>query len=196
MFPFQLTHLAFLSRIQEWQLTSFAHFSADEGLLLALLALLMLGRVRVPPLRMLVLLLLVPMGLAHARHVALWGFIIPLLLAPEIGAGFPELLLDEENRGWAAAALAVAVLGSALRLVSPVRITDRRDMPVSALADVPSELRSQPVLNGYELGGYLELKGIRVWIDGRAELFGDAFLDQYAAMADGSLSALKDQIAR
>jgi hypothetical protein len=54
--------------------------------------------------------------------------------------------------------------------------------PITALAHVPPALAAQPVLNDYAFGGYLIFKGVRPFIDSRADLYGDAFLDDYAAM--------------
>jgi len=39
-----------------------------------------------------------------------------------------------------------------------------------------------PVLNDYAFGGYLILRGVRPFIDGRADMYGDDFLAGYAAM--------------
>jgi hypothetical protein len=72
--------------------------------------------------------------------------------------------------------------------------------PISALAAVPAELRARLVLNHYDFGGYLIFAGVRPYVDGRADLFGDAFLDNFDRIAAGNAKALdaaleKDSIA-
>ena len=49
-----------------------------------------------------------------------------------------------------------------------------------------------PVLNSIRFGGYLMLSGIPTFIDGRADLFGDAFLARDAAASAGIGTALPD----
>ena len=61
---------------------------------------------------------------------------------------------------------------------------------------MPPALKSAPVLNGYAFGGYLIFAGVKPYIDGRADLFGDAFLNDYAEIARGEPAALSDALAR
>jgi hypothetical protein len=57
--------------------------------------------------------------------------------------------------------------------------------PAAAIAAIPPALRAQHVLNAYGFGGYLIRSGIAPFIDSRAELYGDAFLDRYNALLAG-----------
>jgi hypothetical protein len=50
-------------------------------------------------------------------------------------------------------------------------------------------LRSQPVLNSYSFGGPLILSGIRPYIDGRADLYGDAFMLGHHRIIGGDTAA-------
>ena len=43
----------------------------------------------------------------------------------------------------------------------------------------------QHVLNEYAFGGYLIFKGVKVFVDGRADMYGDAWVQQYLAIAGG-----------
>ncbi|MGC1683539.1 MAG: hypothetical protein WA760_19655, partial [Pseudolabrys sp.] len=38
------------------------------------------------------------------------------------------------------------------------------------------QFKSSPVLNDYDFGGYLDFVGIAPFIDGRAELYGEAYM--------------------
>jgi hypothetical protein len=52
------------------------------------------------------------------------------------------------------------------------------------------------VLNGYAFGGYLIFEGVKPYVDGRADMFGDAFLKDYAPVARGENAALTALLAR
>jgi hypothetical protein len=49
----------------------------------------------------------------------------------------------------------------------------------------------KPVLNDYSFGGYLIYRGISVFIDGRADMYGDGFMARYDTLMhdDASLIA-------
>jgi len=51
--------------------------------------------------------------------------------------------------------------------------------PAAALAAVRAAHVEGPVLNEYSFGGYLIFSGIEPFIDGRAELYGNAFIKRY-----------------
>ena len=59
-----------------------------------------------------------------------------------------------------------------------------------------SYVRRQPVLNGYAFGGVLSLEGVKPYVDGRADLFGDAFLDSYSSIARGENGPLAATLER
>ncbi len=71
----------------------------------------------------------------------------------------------------------------------PAAKPDGPTSPVTALAHVPPALAAQPVFNDYSFGGYLIFKGVRPFIDGRADMYGDAFSGDYfrAARPDAPL---------
>jgi hypothetical protein len=64
------------------------------------------------------------------------------------------------------------------------------DPAASALAAAARTRLDGPVFNAEGFGGYLTFRGIPSFIDGRAELYGNAFLDQYLAAEGGSEQAL------
>jgi hypothetical protein len=91
-------------------------------------------------------------------------------------------------------ALALAVIG--LRLLVPEVRVDGPTAPITALAHVPAALRSEPVLNDYDFGGYLIFQGVRPYIDGRADMYGDAFVADDNQIQLGSQSATQRAIDR
>ena len=67
----------------------------------------------------------------------------------------------------------------AYALLAPMKPPEGRANPRSLIAAVPAGLRSQPVFNEYSFGGPLILAGIKPYIDGRAEIYGDDFVENY-----------------
>jgi hypothetical protein len=52
--------------------------------------------------------------------------------------------------------------------------------PVAAIAAYQATGATGNVFNAYELGGYLIYRGIPVFIDGRGDMYGDAFMKEAA----------------
>ncbi len=191
LFPFQLVGMAALEHISEWQPPAFAVIQPLELVLVAGLYVALTRGARLPPVRLMLLLGLLHMSLHHTRHQMLVGMIVPLLIAEPLGAALtrePEAPADGRLRAGGLAAMAGLV---AVRLLLPVAWVDRSSAPVSALAHVPSALAAEPVFNAYNFGGYLIYSHIRPFIDGRAELYGDAFIQRYVTASAPNKTALE-----
>jgi len=197
LLPFRLTGMSFaMGQLVEWRSPDFQSF---EPLELWLAIVLFLGFAlgwRLPPTRLLMLLLLLHMALQHRRHGELIGLVAPLLLAPALApqlralpagrsAGpvdrsLAELAKPASLRGVALAGAVLAGVSAAVLHGSAVRPDVA--MPKAALAAVEAAHVTGPVLNDYGFGGYLIYEGIPPFIDGRAELYGDEFIKRYVAM--------------
>lgn len=190
LFPLKLSAMQGLARIGEWQASDFSHVSPFALALLAALFVLGSGKIRVPPLRLLLLVALVWLALSHGRHQMLLGVTAPILLSASLARTWPA-----KNQTGAPLLAGFAVLGFfiliAVRLAVPVARGDDAMSPVSALAHVPRFVRETPVVNDYGFGGYLIWNGVRPFIDSRADLYGDIFLHNYADM----ISPDKDTLA-
>ncbi|NUR45352.1 MAG: hypothetical protein HOP91_04215, partial [Sphingomonas sp.] len=68
--------------------------------------------------------------------------------------------------------------------------------PWKLIAAVPPQLRSQPVLNGYSMGGPLILSGIRPYIDGRGDMYGDDLVVGFSQMAKGDTRLFDGAVQR
>ncbi len=86
LLPFRMAGMTELSGVSEWRPADFGSLGALE--LLIVVGLYMgLGRgARLAPLRLLILLGLLHLALQHARHLALVGIIVPLMVAEPLGA--------------------------------------------------------------------------------------------------------------
>jgi len=73
----------------------------------------------------------------------------------------------------------LAVSLAALRLAIPVTRPDDAVTPGAALAHVPPALAALPMLNNYNFGGYLIFRGVKPFIDGRSDMYGDEHFRRY-----------------
>ncbi len=194
LLPFRLTGMSFaMGQLVEWRSPDFQSFEPLElWLAVVLFAGFALGW-RLPPTRLLLLLLLLHMALQHRRHGELVGVVAPLLLAPALAPQLRALAAGRSagpvDRGLAelgkpASLRGVALAGAVLAALSAAVLhggATRPDvaMPAAALAAAEAAHVTGPVLNDYGFGGYLIFSGIPPFIDGRAELYGDEFIKRY-----------------
>jgi hypothetical protein len=188
LFPFELLSMHSLTRIQEWQPSDLAHLNGLSVAILIALYLGLTGQVRLPKLRVLMAVGLTFATIQHGRNGILFGVIGPILLADTLTMAtaepawpLPRLLTG--RLPWVGAVLAAAV-SLAVRLSLPVQPAGNI-FAAASIAAVPPALRVQPVLNEYSFGGTLIFNGIRPFIDGRADMYGDAFLANYIKLLKG-----------
>jgi hypothetical protein len=203
IYPLRVSGLASLNSIVEWRAPDFQHPGPLEVALMATLFILLRGGVRLPAIRLILLLVLLHLALSHTRHQVLLAVIGGLIVAEAVGA---EGRAAEPKASPRRLPVAIPLLGAAAalvligaRLATPLVRGDAPVSPIAALAHVPADLRARPVLNSYGMGGYLIFEGVRPYIDGRTDMYGDAFNARYdAAMSDrAALQALlkEDHIA-
>ena len=200
LLPFRLMAVENLSRISEWRPQDFSHIGTMELALLTLLGLTLIRPFSMPPIRAALLIALVAMALQHSRHQVLLGILAPMLLARPIAAAIGMGSAGEEGR-WIARIALTATVAAALaiggaRLIAPIERTDGASAPISALRAVPPELRAKPVLNDYAFGGYLIFEHVRPFIDGRAELYGNAMMSLYGRLQAGDEADVESALKR
>jgi hypothetical protein len=194
LFPFRLSGLASLRHIGEWQPSDFTSLSPFAIALLAGIGALAMGRIRLTPVRTILLLGLVWLALSHGRHQMLLGVTAPILLAPALKKAWPAGTKSANPLFAGLAALGFALL-IGLRLLLPVVRSDDPVSPMTALEHVPRFVRESPVLNDYSFGGYLIWSGVRPFIDSRADLYGELFLENYASITEPDEDALAAALA-
>jgi hypothetical protein len=197
--------------IGEWRSPDFQAFQPIEIWLLGALALGFTGRIRLPPMRLLLVLALVHMALGHVRHAELLGLVGPLAVASALGPAVAAMTGSERPSAFGRrlvqlaspatiAALpltaAAAVALSLPLLLRPVEPTDGPTTPAAALAAARRLGLDGPVFNSQVFGGYLIFSGVPTFIDGRIEVFGDDFLRRYVEAADGDEPALSQLLQR
>jgi len=200
-YPFYVSRLDLLKYISEWNPASFGEISLFEIVLLSALFFLLARPTRVPLVRLLMLLGFLHLALEHIRQFAVLAVVAPILLAEPLGRSWagdaprprPALLpmIRAEQRTWRpllATALLLFIAAIAVRLEIPFDRPDSRGVPQAALRALPPDLRAQPVFNEYSFGGLLVLHGIRPFIDGRSDMYGDAFTTDYFEMSRGDIA--------
>lgn len=199
--------------IGEWSSPNFQAFNIFEIWLLALLAVGMAGRIKVPLMRSLLVLGFIHLSLRHGRYMAVTGVVGPLLVAESLGTRwytaeklgrdvegvdrfFRSMVPPASPRAIGFGMLATALAVAAVVSFAPFE-SNRRISPASALSAIRSAGIEGPIFNAYEFGGFLIHYGIPVFIDGRADMYGGRFLGKYVdainLKSDRSLTDLLDE---
>lgn len=201
LFALHLSSLTFsLSVVNEWRGTDFSQFQPLELWVLALLALGFGLRLRLPLIKLAMLLGLVHLALVHRRNAELLALIGPILLAEPVTQAVRETASravphSPPARYYAAGVFALA-LATGLAAWHGMAHDDQRVAPTHALAAAAAAGLTGPVLNSYGFGGYLVFAGIAPFVDGRIDLYGDAFMHDYVDAVSAKDQALSTVLER
>ena len=176
--PFRVAQLKTLNLIGEWQPTIPRFTPQFYAALLMVLGILFWRGVRIPVGRLLLLLAMLMLAFMQLRHQSWLAIVAAVLIPPLLGK-------KTETTGKSLPVLAAAVPLLLVRALWPLTPPESVSNPRGLLAHVPAELRTQPVFNEYSFGGPLILAGIRPYIDGRSEMYGDAFMNDYTEITHG-----------
>lgn len=201
-----------MDHIAEWRSPNFHFFQPLEVWLFAGLAAVLFQGLRLPLMRIVLLLGLLHLGLTHGRNIELLGLLAPLFLAVPLAGQWQEqqatgrqlatmdhffqALAQRASKG--ATVLVVGGLVAATVLATQLNEfkPDKGITPTDAIQAARKANLTGPVLNEYSFGGYLIYSGISPFIDGRADMYGDDYLKQYIEAVtleapDGLLLVLK-----
>jgi hypothetical protein len=194
LYPLHIAHLKILPLIDEWKPSNPKITPFFFGVLALTMALIAWKRPRLHWMRWLLLAALLALALLQIRHQSIFAIVAAMVL-PQ-GFARPEGEERKADRDFAGLATAGAVLLVSLRAILPLTPLDNEANPWRLIASVPLELRSQPVLNGYSMGGPLILAGIRPYIDGRSDMYGDDLVLGYLRITRGDPRAFTDAVQR
>lgn len=191
---FHLISMESVKFIDEWMSASFSSLSPLELWIIALLGLSLFGYLRLSLIRIALLLALLHQALAHVRFISVFGFMAAMIIAKPFGEIYRENntgranslavdqlfdLLSKPTRPLAIGLCAMLLMGSALLASANHEVFPSKTLPVAAVdAALKAGVKGQ-VLNWYNIGGYLIFRKIPVYIDGRADLYGDQFFGDY-----------------
>jgi hypothetical protein len=185
---------AALSSIGEWRAQDFSRLGAFEIVLLLGFGYALLRGLRLPPLRLIVLLGLLHLALSHVRNGEILGLLAPLLLAAPLARQLEpaQPLPHPEPSRW--------MNGAVLGVLAATALVTAHAQPFAPSAAITPDAAARevkaigrPVLNDYDFGGYLIFAGIAPFIDGRTELYGEKFYMRYERAV--SLQDLPDFLA-
>ncbi|MEO8142116.1 MAG: hypothetical protein ABI617_05610 [Sphingomicrobium sp.] len=198
LYPLEVAKLTTLPLIVEWRPSDWGR-TPYFFVVLGIAALLMAWRgVRLRAVMAGLLVVLLAMAFHQMRHQAVLAIVAAMLLPRALGrAERPPMFPDLGQRRKVATGVGVALAGLLLfRMVSPLEPAENGANPASAIAAFPTDLRAAPGLNGYGFGGPLILAGIKPYIDGRSDMYGDAFFADYQRILDGDRAAFDRAAAR
>ncbi|WP_439358669.1 hypothetical protein [Bradyrhizobium sp. DASA03007] len=183
-----------LSLIFEWMPANFATFTSFEGALLGLIALGYYRGVVLSAPRIFLILFLTWSALTHVRSIEAFAFLVPLVLAKPLGEMFSRPPADATDAdGWPAryvTALGELMIVAASWTSTSLYMGHHRfgftmtQTPVAAV-DLLEQRKAQRIFNAYQFGGYLISRDIPVFVDGRAELYGEKFVMDFFKATEG-----------
>ncbi|HEY1800008.1 MAG TPA: hypothetical protein VGG46_03650 [Terriglobales bacterium] len=195
-YPWQtLSSSAMQQYIQEWASPNFhqALYLPLLLMVLALIAALAYSPRRLRPLDLLLLAVTLYAALRSVRHIPIFVLVAAPILSSLVYAILQQWPGKKKEETHSPAKLvfnAAIMLGIALfvfwRITFIVRSqpsAEARDFPTAAVSFLAKDHPPAPLLNHYNWGGYLIWKlypQYRVFVDGRADLYGDDFLNRLA----------------
>lgn len=187
LLPLKLTDQTYtIDIISEWLSPNFHGLQPLEFWLLSFIGLSLLKGLKLPFFRLVFILGLLHLSLKHVRFANdLLPFLSPLVLAAPLSRqlsrppNFSIKALTPKNLAqW----LILALYGTALALYLPNRIVESEESLQNGKVLAALETEKQQlgnVLNSYGQSIYLIHYGFPVFIDSRAELYGDKFIKKY-----------------
>ncbi len=193
LFPFHVIGIReMLSHFKDWRPPDLQHLQVFDLWLLVVLGAAFAGRVRLSLTRAITVVGLLFMALGSNRNIALLGLLSPLFLAAPVAAGWSKASPSGQDAGRldrlfrtlsrparpvvVCAVLAVASVAGAMML----RRNDPRPAtmfaPRAALQAILSRVAKPRIFNDPNFGDYLIYRHVPVFVDARADLYGETFL--------------------
>jgi hypothetical protein len=164
--------------IYEWMPADFSRLSTFEGCVLLLIAGALYRGIKLSPPRIILVLGLLQMALSHVRNIEIFALLMPLVLLTPVSSQL-GLQADRFVRmafPTASAATLAAIIGvSTWAFVANRKFSPPANQSPAAAVDVLKDLNAKRILNDLPFGGYLISRELPVFIDGRAELYGEQF---------------------
>ena len=172
---------AALTTVTEWRPQDFSHVGTFEILMLGGFAFALYRGVTLPLLRIAMLFGVLHLSLSQIRHADLLGLLAPVFLARPLAEQFPVIAADKLGEGtryrsWPqAAAIVVLIAITGLASLRSDVYPSLKNTPANAVHAI-DVAKAGTILNDYNFGGYLDFIGVPPFIDGRAELYGEAYM--------------------
>ncbi|HEX8175698.1 MAG TPA: hypothetical protein VF543_11320 [Pyrinomonadaceae bacterium] len=204
-YPFEtLASSAMQEHIEEWLSPNFhqTRFLLLAALMFATFAALALSTKRLRVSELLMLCATAYAVLRSGRHLPIFAFAAVPLLAEHATLWIksqdwsaplfaPEKITSGRQTFLRAAVLAAALVFSlmnARHVIAKQADSEEKHFPARAVAFLRAQNLPDPIFNWYDWGGYLIWKLYperRIYIDGRADVYGDAFLEEFLRATKG-----------
>jgi hypothetical protein len=177
----ELLHL-----IYEWMPANFSKFGVFEMAILMLIAGALYGGVKLTPPRIALVLGLLHMALSHVRNIEIFALLLPIMVLAPVASQFALRPAWPARTGApmpVMAAFLILLGGWTWLLAANTAFAPLESQSPAAAVDALKAYNPKRALNDLPFGGYLIWRQMPVFIDGRAELYGEAFeLAYYRAM--------------
>ncbi len=197
-FGTDLINSEYISWIVEWAPTSGPQMQPMLFWVLLILGLSLIGGLRISVTRFILFAGLLYEATQHVRYVSIFGLLAPLIFASAIGAfyyarqaragsessldhAFEKLSKSMHWRSWLIG-LALLLLITKVADSTVISATPPVSAPMKALQLAQKHDVQGKVLNFYNFGGFLISQGIPVFIDGRADLYGNKAVNDYFSL--------------
>jgi hypothetical protein len=165
-----------LRLIYEWMPVDFSRFSPFEACVLASIAGALFCGVKLSPPRIVLVLGFLHMALSHVRNIEIFALLTPLVVVAPLSSQLGLQAARFVRLNAASAATLIAILGvSSWAFATNYKLSPTVVQSPAAAVDALIAQNPRHVLNDLPFGGYLISRGLPVFIDGRAELYGEAF---------------------
>ena len=189
-----------LNMIAEWKSPNFQAQPLQELILLLGLYLAFSRGLKLPLIRLLIVLGLIHLYLRYARNAELLAAYAPLVMAPLLARQWPSIAAGATGDGANAlmrrvaalarpagpAAVGLALIVATVFGIGMIRFAGiappAEIMPAGALEYVRANGLKGHVFNSYQYGGPLIHAGIPTFIDGRGELYGGDFMKLFGSL--------------
>lgn len=168
-----------LSLVTEWQPVNFSHFGGFEACLLGLIGLALYRGIVLSPPRILIVLGLLHMAVSHVRNIEIFALLLPLVVARPLASLFPSRLAPAGAAPAPTVRLLAAIIvlsGFSAAFATVHSFTPIAGKSFSGAIGALKDRKAERVLNDYFLSGSLIAAGVPVFVDGRAELYGEKFV--------------------
>ena len=191
----ELLHL-----IYEWMPADFSKFGPFELAILAAIGGALYSGVKLTPPRIALVLGLLHMALAHIRNFEIFALLLPIVVLAPVASQFALRPAWTARTGVPAPVMAaiMLVLGGWTWLLSAnAAMAVPESQAPAAAVEAMRAYHPKRVLNDLPFGGYLIWRQIPVFVDGRAELYGEAFdIAFYRAMQLKDVNELLDMLSK
>jgi hypothetical protein len=198
LYPFETLNSPSMQQfILEWASPDFHQFEWQPlvWLFLMILGLGLLGRKSISITNILLVVVFGYAALRSMRNIPLFALIAVPVLAEQIGSLVrikPQIQVQSRWFAWLSIAILLfGILAAGLRFMTVIQSqskTTQETFPVGAVDWILTTRPSGNIYNTYGWGGYLIWRlypDYRVYIDGRADVYGDTFIYQYLQIYRG-----------